>query len=75
MNSPALLIFSVMWLSAISLFAQQKTSEKTLKGVYKDAFLVGVAVTPGITAGRDKKILFSLIRRQVIKGFCHLQHK
>lgn len=53
-SSPVLLVFSVMWLSAISLSAQQKTSEKTLKDVYKDAFLVGVAVTPGITSGTDK---------------------
>ena len=25
-----------------------------LKDVYKDAFLIGVAVSPGITSGRDK---------------------
>jgi endo-1,4-beta-xylanase len=34
--------------------AQQKVSDKTLKDVYKDAFLMGVAVTPAITSGRDK---------------------
>ena len=37
-----------------NLLAQQGTANKTLKDVYKDAFLMGVAVTPGITSGRDK---------------------
>lgn len=30
------------------------TDDRTLKDVYKDAFLVGTAVTPAITSGRDK---------------------
>jgi endo-1,4-beta-xylanase len=34
--------------------AQQKTSDKTLKDVYRDAFLIGVAVNPAITSGRNK---------------------
>src|SRR5687767_13830616 len=28
--------------------------QKTLKDVYKDAFLIGAAVTPDITSGKDK---------------------
>lgn len=32
----------------------QKASNKTLKEAYKDAFLMGVAVSPAITSGRDK---------------------
>ena len=30
-------------------------NERTLKDVYKDAFLMGVAVSPAITSGRDKE--------------------
>jgi endo-1,4-beta-xylanase len=49
-----LLVYSSMWLSSLSLFAQQKATDKTLKDVYKDAFLIGVAVNPSITSGVDK---------------------
>ncbi|HWI89797.1 MAG TPA: endo-1,4-beta-xylanase [Flavisolibacter sp.] len=49
-------------LTPLISLAQQKDSkstsankkEKTLKEVYKDAFLVGVAVNPSITSGADK---------------------
>lgn len=34
--------------------AQNTGNTQTLKDVYKDAFLVGVAVNPAITSGRDK---------------------
>jgi endo-1,4-beta-xylanase len=37
-----------------SLSAQRGSANKTLKDVYKDAFLIGTAVTPGITSARDK---------------------
>src|SRR5687768_4746516 len=33
---------------------QQEISPKVLKDAYKDAFLVGAAVTPSITNGTDK---------------------
>jgi endo-1,4-beta-xylanase len=38
----------------ISIIAQPAATNKTLKDVYKDAFLVGAAVNPSITSGRDK---------------------
>ena len=42
--------FLVIWISAsANLIAQT-----ALKDVYKDAFLIGTAVNPGITSGRDK---------------------
>ncbi|HTM91254.1 MAG TPA: endo-1,4-beta-xylanase, partial [Flavisolibacter sp.] len=44
----------VLCLTSLNSMAQQKVSDKTLKDVYKDAFLMGVAVTPAITSGRDK---------------------
>jgi endo-1,4-beta-xylanase len=34
--------------------AQTAAENKTLKDVYKDAFLIGAAVNPSITSGRDK---------------------
>lgn len=34
--------------------AQKGAIDKTLKDVYKDAFLIGAAVNPSITSGRDK---------------------
>src|SRR5690349_4353593 len=34
--------------------AQSGATNKTLKEVYKDAFLIGAAVNPSITSGRDK---------------------
>jgi endo-1,4-beta-xylanase len=45
---------SIGMLSITSSVAQQNTSDKTLKDVYKKAFLIGVAVNPAITSGRDK---------------------
>ena len=33
----------------------QSKDERALKDVYKDAFLIGVAVNPSITSGRDKE--------------------
>jgi endo-1,4-beta-xylanase len=48
-------LFAVVFcFSSLNSMAQQKVSDKTLKDVYKDAFLMGVAVTPAITSGRDK---------------------
>jgi endo-1,4-beta-xylanase len=44
-----LLIFATL----SNAFAQ-KASQQTLKEAYKDAFLVGVAVNPDITSGKDK---------------------
>jgi endo-1,4-beta-xylanase len=40
--------------SLSSLSEQRKDTNRTLKDVYKDAFLIGVAVTPAITSGADK---------------------
>jgi endo-1,4-beta-xylanase len=41
---------------SIPLFTSAQTGavNKTLKDVYKDAFLIGAAVNPSITSGRDK---------------------
>lgn len=36
--------------------SDNRQSDATLKDAYKKAFLVGVAVNPGITAGNDKKL-------------------
>src|SRR5689334_5179697 len=33
---------------------RSELSAQTLKDVYKDAFLIGVAVNPAITSGKDK---------------------
>ncbi|MBD0378083.1 MAG: endo-1,4-beta-xylanase, partial [Flavisolibacter sp.] len=44
----------VLCLTHSGIRAQQGAAGKTLKDVYKDAFLVGTAVTPAITSGRDK---------------------
>jgi endo-1,4-beta-xylanase len=44
----------VFCFATLNGMAQQKVSDKTLKDVYKDAFLMGVAVSPTITSGRDK---------------------
>jgi len=43
-----------MWLS-LSSSAQQRSTDRVLKDVYKDAFLMGVAVSPAITSGGDKE--------------------
>ncbi|MBD0280560.1 MAG: endo-1,4-beta-xylanase, partial [Flavisolibacter sp.] len=44
----------VLCLTHSGIRAQPGAAGKTLKDVYKDAFLVGTAVTPAITSGRDK---------------------
>lgn len=49
-----LVIFISFFLFFSNVFAQQIAVNKTLKEVYKDAFLIGVAVTPAITSGADK---------------------
>jgi endo-1,4-beta-xylanase len=46
---------SILFLISSGVFAQQVESKNSLKDVYKDAFLIGVAVTPAITSGRDKE--------------------
>jgi endo-1,4-beta-xylanase len=38
----------------LSASAQTAAADKTLKDVYKDGFLIGAAVNPSITSGRDK---------------------
>jgi endo-1,4-beta-xylanase len=38
----------------LSISAQTGVVNKTLKDVYKDAFLIGAAVSPSITSGRDQ---------------------
>jgi endo-1,4-beta-xylanase len=47
---------SIAWLALIPLSSSAQTAavNKTLKDVYKDAFLIGAAVNPSITSGRDK---------------------
>lgn len=47
-------VSAVIFCLTSNSMAQQKVSDKTLKDVYKDAFLIGAAVTPDITSGRDK---------------------
>ena len=47
-----LLIFSCGGSNKIS---KPLSDDRTLKDVYKDAFLIGTAVTPSITSGRDKE--------------------
>jgi len=47
-----LLIFSYAESNKIS---KLPSGERTLKDVYKGAFLIGTAVTPSITSGRDKE--------------------
>lgn len=51
------IVYSTIFLcfSSSIVMAQNKVSEKTLKDVYKDAFLIGVAVNPTITSGKDKE--------------------
>jgi endo-1,4-beta-xylanase len=46
---------SIMSLISSGIFAQQVDSKSSLKDAYKDAFLIGVAVSPAITSGRDKE--------------------
>ncbi|TDH26768.1 endo-1,4-beta-xylanase [Segetibacter sp. 3557_3] len=48
--------YSIGFISFIplSISAQTGTGNKKLKDVYKDAFLIGAAVNPSITSGRDK---------------------
>jgi endo-1,4-beta-xylanase len=38
----------------VAMSNSQNKDERTLKDVYKDAFLIGVAVNPSITSGADK---------------------
>jgi endo-1,4-beta-xylanase len=42
--------FLALWIFVSTI----ATAQTTLKGVYKDAFLIGTAVNPGTTSGRDK---------------------
>jgi endo-1,4-beta-xylanase len=46
----------------LSISAQTGAVNKTLKDVYKDAFLIGAAVNPSITSGRDKASLDILLK-------------
>ena len=51
-----LTVFTVLLLSCTgsTQISKVPADNRVLKDVYKDAFLVGAAVTPGITSGRDK---------------------
>ena len=44
----------LLGLFPLSISAQTEAVTKTLKDVYKDAFLMGAAVNPGVTSGRDQ---------------------
>jgi hypothetical protein len=44
---------------ALVAYAQDAGNEKTLKEVYKNAFLIGVAVNPAITSGKDNESCFN----------------
>ena len=44
----------VLTLVSVQGLTQPASSGKTLKDTYKNAFLIGVAVTPAITSGADK---------------------
>src|SRR5687767_9599067 len=44
----------LLGLIPVCISAQTGAVDKTLKDVYKDAFLIGAAVNPSITSGRDK---------------------
>src|SRR6185295_9648899 len=52
-----LITFPLLLLSCggLNKISKSPTGDRTLKDVYKDAFLVGTAVTPPITSGRDKE--------------------
>jgi endo-1,4-beta-xylanase len=52
-----LIIFNCMF--ALVAYAQDAGNEKTLKEVYKNAFLIGVAVNPAITSGKDNESCFN----------------
>jgi len=41
-------------LALLTIYNNVELSAQTLKDIYKDAFLVGAAVTPDITSGKDK---------------------
>ena len=45
---------ALLTLIPLSSSAQTGAVNKTIKDVYKDAFLIGAAVNPSITSGRDK---------------------
>jgi len=48
------LLIGINILTMILADGQQSTSDKTLKDVYKNAFLIGTAVKSAITSGQDK---------------------
>jgi endo-1,4-beta-xylanase len=60
LSMKALTIFMLATMTLIGLSSQAQNISKTssrdtvLKDVYKNAFLIGVAVTPAITSGQDK---------------------
>ena len=54
MKKIKLLFLMINCLLAISAHAQNTGNAKTLKDVYKNAFLIGTAVTPDITSGNDQ---------------------
>ena len=45
-------------------------SAQTLKDVYKDAFLIGVAVNPAITSGKDKASQDIVLQHLAMRFFC-----
>jgi hypothetical protein len=50
------ILVGLLFVTPLTMLAQQSPANKTLKDVYKDAFLLGVAVTPAITSGADKAL-------------------
>ena len=54
--SKKLAYYSICFLGSMPLIISAQTGavSKTLKDVYKDAFLIGAAVNPSITSGRDQ---------------------
>ena len=51
--------FFALWIF-VSIIA---TAQTALKDVYKDAFLIGTAVNPGTTSGRDKATLDIVVKQ------------
>jgi endo-1,4-beta-xylanase len=55
-------LIGLFGLIPLTIYAQTGTVNKTLKDAYKDAFLIGAAVNPSITSGRDKASLDILLK-------------
>ena len=53
MAQPKLILLAIC-ISPVMFCHSQNSDSQTLKGVYKEAFLMGAAVSPAITSGSDK---------------------